>query len=106
MGFCAPYKEVKRFGWNAAVDQGIDIPQGDFQFVQYSADNVDHNIVTLDGKDTFHGMGVIFMVTPAIAHDHPVKIDHITAKAVSTRRHIPIRHHRIDNQAIADLKCE
>ena len=40
MGFCAPYKEVKRFGRNAAVDQGIDIPQGDFQFVQYSADNV------------------------------------------------------------------
>ena len=22
-------------------------------------DNVDHNVITLDGQDTFHGMGVI-----------------------------------------------
>ena len=32
--------------------------------------------------------------------------DHITAKAVSTRGHIPIRYHRLDNQAIAGLKYE
>jgi len=30
-------------------------------FVQWSADNVDHNIVTLTGKGTFHGMGIISM---------------------------------------------
>ena len=27
--------------------------------VQYVADNVDHNIRTLDGHGTFHGMGII-----------------------------------------------
>jgi len=27
--------------------------------VQYIADNVDHNIQTIDGKGTFHGMGII-----------------------------------------------
>ena len=31
---------------------------------QWSADNVDHNIGTLDGKNTFHGMGMIAAVTP------------------------------------------
>ena len=32
-------------------------------FVQWSSDNVDHNLVTLDGKGTFHGMGTIASVT-------------------------------------------
>ena len=32
-------------------------------FVQYSADNVDHNTCTIDGKGTFHGMGIISMAT-------------------------------------------
>lgn len=28
------------------------------------ADNVDHNIRTIDGHGTFHGMGIIAAVTP------------------------------------------
>ena len=38
----------------------------DKQFVQFAADNIDHNIRTLDGHNTFHGMGMIAMVTPRI----------------------------------------
>ena len=34
-------------------------------FVQWSVDNVDHNLATLDGKGTFHGMGIIASVTPS-----------------------------------------
>ena len=34
------------------------------QFVQYVADNVDHNLRTIDGHNMFHGMGIIAMVTP------------------------------------------
>ena len=30
----------------------------------FAADNVDHNIVSLVGKGTFHGMGMIAAVTP------------------------------------------
>jgi hypothetical protein len=33
--------------------------------VQYVADNADHNLCTLDGKGTFHGMGIIAAITPA-----------------------------------------
>ena len=29
------------------------------RIVQWVADNVDHNIITLTGKETFHGMGLI-----------------------------------------------
>ena len=38
-----------------------DLPE--VAFVQYSVDNVDHNTRTIDGKRTFHGMGIISMAT-------------------------------------------
>ena len=34
--------------------------------MQYAADNVDHNIHTIDGKDTFHGVCIIAAVTPSV----------------------------------------
>ena len=49
---------------NAAVTQGTCIPNHTSAFVQYVADNVDHNLRTLDGNDTFHGMGLIATVYP------------------------------------------
>jgi len=65
-GFCSSYHEVQKFERSAAVQQGSDVPNfaaGDY--IQYMADNVDHNIHTIDGLHTFHGMGVIAAVTPA-----------------------------------------
>ena len=32
-------------------------------FTTFVADNVDHNIATLDGRGTFHGMGVMAAMT-------------------------------------------
>ena len=63
--FCCSYQEVTKFERNAAKVQGTDLPcQNDSpRFVQYSADNVDHNIRTLDVNGTFHGMGIIASVT-------------------------------------------
>ena len=34
-------------------------------FVQWSADIVDRNLATLDGKGTFHWIGIIAWVTPS-----------------------------------------
>ena len=34
---------------------------------QWVADNVNHNIATLDGHGTFHGMGIISLSTPTIS---------------------------------------
>ena len=49
-GFCSSYKEVQKFERSAAVTQGTDIPNyTEGQFIQYVADNVDHNIRTIDG---------------------------------------------------------
>ena len=46
---------------NNITDMQKDLPED--AFVQYFVDNVDHNACTIDGKGTFHGMGIISMVT-------------------------------------------
>ena len=47
--------------------------------MQYVADNVDHNIRTLDGHNTFHGMGMIAAVKPATSRTG--RIPHVPATA-------------------------
>ena len=42
-GFCCSYNEVHQFEQNAVLSYGTDIPNYSSQFVQYVADNVDHN---------------------------------------------------------------
>ena len=57
---------MQKFQSSAAVTQGTDIlgfTPG--RFIQFVADNVDHNIRTLDGLNTFHGMRIIAGLTPA-----------------------------------------
>ena len=61
LGFTMSYDEVCRFK-QVVIQSGNDYHEdGKAQFIQYSADNVDHNIRTLDGRGTFHGMGIISM---------------------------------------------
>ncbi|WAR07373.1 LOW QUALITY PROTEIN: hypothetical protein MAR_017331, partial [Mya arenaria] len=50
---------------NAAATLNTNLP--DFfpgKFLQFVADNVDHNACTLDGHGTFHGMGIIACTSP------------------------------------------
>ena len=66
LGFCSTYQEVQRFERSAAASHGTNIEIIKGQFIQFVADNVDHNIGTLDGHDTFHGMGIVTAVTPKV----------------------------------------
>ena len=43
-GFCCSYSEVQRYERSATIT-----PHTPNQFVQYIADNVDHNVRTIDG---------------------------------------------------------
>ena len=64
---------------SAAQTKVTDIPG---HFVQYVADNVDHNVCTLDGQNTFHGMGIrIAAVTPTTHPDSPIPRCSTTAAA-------------------------
>ena len=53
---------MHKFEQNAAHSHGTDIPN--LTTSMQLTINVDHNICTLDGHGTFHGMGMIAAVTP------------------------------------------
>ena len=93
-GFCCSYEEVHKFGRNAALSHGTDIPNFTSQFVHYVADNVDHNIRTLDGNDTFHGMGMIAAITPGTKKTNQIIWVKVTSKDISMVGRVPIQYHR------------
>ena len=76
MGFVSSYPQVPRFETNAAYSPALDVLCGDMdilgQSLLFAGDNVHHNI-TLDGKGTFHGMGMIAAITPGkqVSHGLP-----------------------------------
>ena len=90
-GVCSTYDEVLKFNENAALEQGTDIPSFEGQFVQYVADNVDHNVRTLDGRDTFHGMGMVAVVTPATTQANRVPRRNVTQEEVAKAGKVEIK---------------
>ena len=62
LGFSISYSEVNRFRQSVTQSKVIfesSINPYPKAFTQWIGDNVDHNLVTLDGSGSFHGMGVI-----------------------------------------------
>ena len=65
LGYCSSYSEVKRFQSCAAKVEGSTKHNvNENACIQFVADNVDHNTCTLDGLNTFHGMGIMGAITP------------------------------------------
>ena len=72
---------MTKFEHSAAVTQSIDIPNHTpANFIQFLAENVDHNIQTIDGNSTFHGMGMIPMVTPGTSTTRRIPCAPVTAE--------------------------
>ena len=46
----------------------------------FTGDTIDHNIITIDGKDTFHGMGMITALTSG------KKTSHLVSSKISQSR--------------------
>ncbi|KAK6191205.1 hypothetical protein SNE40_002943 [Patella caerulea] len=91
-GFCASYSEVKRFEVCAAKTQGTDIPGLQAgHFFQYIADNADHNINTLDGYNTFLGMGIIAAISPGIRNKLQIPSSFASNKEIAERGKIFIK---------------
>ena len=75
------------------MNEGTDIPHfRDGAFVQYVTDNVDHNIRTLDGHNTFHGMGMIAAVKPATSTTGRFPRVSITAEYIAAIGKVNIGH--------------
>ena len=56
------------------------------------ADNVDHNIRTLDGHDTFHGMGIIAAYTPRNLKSKAIKRVSVTSEEITRIGRINIKY--------------
>ena len=56
--------QVRRYNQSILLSDQSTKEYRNINFAQLSADNVDHNIATLTGYGTFHGMGIIETVTP------------------------------------------
>ena len=68
LGFCVSYDEVLKYKQTVLKATNVNnilSPSLKGCFTQWVGDNIDHNIRTLDGKNTFHGMGVIAISTPS-----------------------------------------
>lgn len=92
-GFACSYSEVQKFERSAAVNHGIDLPkQNSGQLIQHVADNVDHNIRTLDGSGTFHGMGIIATITPGKVKSKAIPRLNVSADEIRRIGTINIKH--------------
>ena len=78
LGFCVSYDEVTRFKQNVVqstnVEDFISASHSGSSFTQWIADNVDHNLATIDGKQTFHGMGIICATTGQFGYKKDTEI--------------------------------
>ena len=74
------------------------------EFDQYAGDTVEHNIRTLDGHGTFHGMVMIAAVTPGTRLNRPISRVHLTSLDVAIVREVQI-HGRTTQGGGNDLPC-
>lgn len=65
------------------MTQGTDIQDCTPQhFLQYAANIVDHNIKTIDSKNTFHCMGIIVGIKPTTHSSKAVKRIRVTTEEI------------------------
>ena len=105
--FCSSYTEVKKYEGSAAFHQETAInglEEG--SFLQYTADNVDHNIRTLDGLDIFHGMGIVVSVTPYISVKKVVPKCTLSAAEITNVGRIETHFFRNKKQPASQLTFE
>ena len=115
-GFGCSYSEIQKFERSAALAHGGCLPEKrPEQFVQFVADNVDHNIRTIDGLNTFHGMGIIAAFTPgkipskpvprvAVSSDDILKVGRINIKYFTSQhtRKLPINYQELKALEVND----
>ncbi|KAL8579434.1 hypothetical protein ACOMHN_026799 [Nucella lapillus] len=95
LGFSSSYTEVRKFERNAAHAHGIRLPETtENTVIQYMADNVDHDTATLDGRGTFHGMGIIASVTPGVKAARRVPRRDVSLKDIKAIGQIKIHFFR------------
>ena len=67
LAFSISYDEVNRYKQSVIESENLDNSLAEYlpdAFTQWVADNVDHNVASLDGTGSLQGMGIIAVSTP------------------------------------------
>ena len=69
----------------------------DGSFPMFIADNVDHNLITLNGENTFHGMGMIAAVKFVNFCEKVLERRKVTKEEIMQISEVPIKEYRTVN---------
>ena len=99
LGFCSSYREVLDFVGTAALTNGSELDGiiNDASFSLFIADNVDHNLTTFNGENTFHGMGMIAAVKFGNFCEKVVERCKVTKEEMMKISKVPIKKYRTVN---------
>ena len=78
LGFCISPTEVTKYKQAVVKWESIDDVIKTYfpgSFTQWSADNIDHNIRSLDGKNTLHAMGIVASTTDNEGNNRYVEME-------------------------------
>ena len=106
-GFCCSYSEVQCFERNASVCQGTDIPNlTPDQVVQYVTDTVNHDKITIDGRNTIHGVGMIATITPATNTSYHIPRITVPTEDICSIGHVNIKYFTLVSEGIRSLSYQ
>ncbi len=96
------------FERSAAISRNTELPIEENAptkpVIQHIADNADHNLCTLDGNGTLHGMAIIVAITPSGKMKYPIVTrKKVTDAEISEAGEIPIIQHTIDKRILSSI---
>ena len=110
LGFCCSYDEISQFKQSVVQSDDELSPFACAEsFTQFAADNVDHNVWTIYGADTFHGMRIISMSphnSLSIQHFGDVAIRRLlrcTATDIVQKRGIPLLSYDVPQKSVLSV---
>ena len=111
LGMSVSYDEVHRFKQSVTRCESSDPPQSfPNYFTQYAADNVDHDVCTLDGSGTLHAMGIISISSSTNAvsmcnkAEVPVpRLKLVKSAEVTKLNRIPLLHCSLPDESMAGI---
>ena len=92
LGYCSSYKEALRFERCAAALDGCELENmlNPDSTMKYAADNVDNLTRTLDGKNTFHGMGMIAIISNGRFPEQLIQRRDVTDEEIISKSTVPV----------------
>jgi hypothetical protein len=112
LGCSVSYDEVSRYKQCIIQCESVDMPDSfPDSFTQFAADNVDHDVCTLDGLNTLHAMGIISMSTPKQAPDGHfteiaiARVKRRKAADVVASKLIPITYCNLPQESFLSTVC-